>query len=345
MEKKNIILEVLIAYGLANKKFCEFKQGDNLRYPHLDLRLNFDVANDCYVSTDIAHNAREFLTRDVVIRELMVPSARRLFIKDLLQMSYTDTEKMIALQDMADWECPDFDIETVVPKGFGWHAGLPLHLIKLRSPHIFPIGLVAKGTDLAFIDQFPATRGQEIGHAIYHFREGISVGAENITEVHGDPVFVYALQCLKGRLSRRIRFGNSPHRIKFPDYVCLRAFAGSKCHWGVYHGSLGLLAPPMNLVASLVSPEVLLAGLFDGSSPVIEAAVNDYLGEGAFDEIFMSFDVFGRLEKIKARNPAAVDRMFDHPLFESELQPHEIREIWHNPALRNDRLIDRLEHS
>jgi len=336
------MLESVVSFGEKNNKYCTFEQGPN-RYPHLNLSTKYDSKLDCCVSTDVSHNAREFLANDICIRELMDPLARRIFVKDLLQMTYSNQEKMEALYSVAHWECPEFEIETIIPEGFGWEEKLPLHLVKLQSPHIFPIGLVAKGTDLAFIDQHTATRGQEIGHAIYHFKEGISTGAENITEVHGDPVFVYALQCLKGRLARRIRKGSSPHRIKFPDYVCLRAFAGTKVTKGTYHGALGLLAPPMNMVAQLVGEEQLLNGLFEGSNAKIEEAVDNYLGEGAYDEIFMSFDVFGRLPKILKRDKHAAEKMFGTKLFESELTTNQIREIWENPELRNDKLIDILE--
>jgi len=331
-----MIFETLIKYGRDHGKYCEFRQGDACRYPHLKLELSYNAAADCFLSTNPVHNALEFLTADLLIRELMVPSARRLFIRDLLQLPYQEREKLLALHDVADFIAPAFSIETVVPSGFGWEGQIPLHLIKVESPHIFPIGIVLKGTDLAIIDQHTATRGQEIGHAIYHFKEGISTGAENITEVHGDPFFLYALQCSEGRLARRVRMGNSPRRIKFPDYVCLRALIGSKILPGVYHGALGLLAPPMQLVSHLVPSDVLVDALFDGSSTIIENAVDSYLGAGAYNEIFMSFDVFGRLGKIRARKREAVEWMFEGTLFQSELDTAAIRHFWEHPESREE---------
>lgn len=326
--------ENIVKYGRENGKFHEFKQGDTNRYPHLNLRLDYDPATDCFISSDVAHNVNELLKKDLLIRELMVPSASKLFVKDLLQVKYSWAEKYESLEDVGKFVPPPFTVETIYPEGFGWNKSLPLHLVTVESPHIFPIGVVVKGTDIAIIDQHSATRGQEIGHAIYHYKEGISTGAENITEVHGDPFYLYALQCLEGRLARRIRTGSSPHRIKFPDYVCLRALVGTKIVPGTYHAALGLLAPPMSLVSTLVGESVLISALFDGSSAEIEKAVNEYLGAGAYDEIFMSFDVFGRLDKIRARKPEAVDRMFDHPLFPSEIDKDQVRRYWEHTETR-----------
>ncbi len=338
-----MIFKTIVEYGKQNEKYLTFRPQDKNRYPHLDLKLSYNSNVDCYFSTDVEHNVREFLGKDLAIRELMIPSARRLFIKDMLGMPSTYKEKLIALNDVANWRIPEYTIEKIIPRGFGWEREVPLNLVRVKSDRVFPIGIVAKGTDIAIIDQNDSTYGQEVAHAVYHFAEGISRGGENITEVHGDPFFVYALQCFEGRLARRIRKGNSPHRIKFSDYICLRAYAGGKIREGIYHSALGILSPPMNLVASLVKDDTLIEALFKGSSSVIEKAIDDYLGKDAYKEIYLSYDVFGRLEKIAARGGQdAINRMFEKPLFKSELSQKEIRRIWENPKLRNDKLIERI---
>jgi len=339
----NPIFETIVAHGEQTGEFMTFRSGSQIRYPHLELDVCYDNKNDCFLSNDPAHNARAFLSGDVMIRELLVPSARRLFLKDLLQIPYSEAEKLVALYDVSQFTPPPFELETIYPEGFGWESSLPLHLVKVESKCIFPFGAVAKGTDLAIIDQFPATRGQEIAHAIYHYREGIRRGAKNIIEIHASPFFIYALQCARGRLARRERTAASPHRIKFHDYIALRALAGTQICPGTYHGAIGILSAPMNLVGRLVDEQTLLDGLFDGSSQAIEDAVDDYLGAGAYEEIFGSFDLFGRLAKIAARKPEAVELMFEKPLFPSELSMQEIREVWENSEARNDDLIERLE--
>ncbi|MAG39725.1 hypothetical protein CMI41_02050 [Candidatus Pacearchaeota archaeon] len=339
-----MIFETIVDHARQNGKYLTFKEGDKERYPHLDLRLEYNPEIDNFTSTDVEHNVGEFLKGDLVIRELMIPSARRLFVKDMLGIPYSGREKLLALEDVANWKAPDFELEEVIPEGLGWNKKVPLYVARVKSRGTFPIGFMAKGTDIAVVDQNDSTFGQEVAHAIYHYDEGISKGSENIEEVHGDPFFVYALQCLESRLARRVRQGNSPHRIKFPDYVCLRAFAGTKIKDGVYHGALGLLAPTMNLAASLVDEDVLVDALFSGSSAKMEGAVDEYLGKGAYDDIFSNYEVFGRLEKVRDRGgQEAVDRMFADPLFKSELSQEEIREIWESPESRNDSLIDRLE--
>jgi len=339
-----MIFETIVDYGRANSKYLTFKPGDRGRYPHLDLRLSYNPEIDCFISTDVKHNADEFLKKDLAIRELMVASARRLFIKDMLGMPCTAQEKLLALNDIANWTAPGYSIETVIPEGFGWKKGVSLNLVKIQSEHIFPIGIMAKGTDIAIIDQHDSTYGQEVAHSLYHFVEGISKGGENITEVHGDPFFVYALQCLDGRLARRVRAGDNPHRIRFPDYVCLRAYAGKRFKEGIYHGVMGLLSPPMNLAASLITDDILVDALFIGGSCDLENAVDSYLGKGSYEEIFLSYDLFGRLPKIISRGGKdAADRMFRKPLFKSNLSQDEIQKIWENPSLRNNDLLDRLE--
>jgi hypothetical protein len=336
-------IKAIVSQAKADGKYLSFQPGDPNRYPHLDLRVEYRQEFDCEISTDVEHNARQFLVHDLAVRELMVPEARRIFVKDMLGMATSESEKQRALEAVASFTPPAFTIETVVPQGFGWNRGLPLHLIRVNSTRIFPIGMVAKGTDLALIDQHDATYAQEVAHSIYHFQEGISRDGENIREVHGDPVLVYALQCAEGRLARRVRAGASPHRIKFHDYVSLRAFCGGQVRRGTYHGALGLMSPPMNLVASLVPQEVLFKAMFDGSSQVIESAVNEYLGAGAYDEIFLSYDLFGRLPKIVARGGEdALRRMFDHPLFDSELTGPEIAAVWQQPGSRTEALIDQI---
>lgn len=337
-----MIFKTIVDYGMEKAKYVTFRPRDTKRYPHLDLRLSYDSEIDCFISTDINHNADEFLGKDIAIRELMVPSARRLFIKDMLGMQSTTHEKVLALSDVGNWKFPEYEIETVIPEEFGWNRKVPLHLVRVKSNHVFPIGIVAKGTDIAIIDENDSTYGQEVGHAIYHFAEGISKGGEEITEVHGDPFFVYALQCLEGRLARRVRSGASPHRIKFPDYVCLRAYAGGRIKEGVYNGVLGILSPPINLAASLVDDNVLVDALFKGSSEALESAVDSYLGSGAYEEIYTGYNVFERLPKILARKKDAAERMFGRSLFKSELPPDEIQRIWENPSLRNEELVSRL---
>ncbi len=338
-----MIFKTITNYGKQNGRYLTFREGDSNRYPHLNLQLVYNPEIDNYVSTDVEHNAREFLNSDIVIRELMIPSARRLFIKDMLGIPYSEKEKLIALADVANWQAPKFEIQTTVPRGLGWNKDVPLHVVKVKSNGMFPIGFMAKGTDIAIVDQHDSTLGQETAHAIYHYREGIAQGSENITEVHGDPFFVYALQCSEGRLARRVRVGKSPHKIKFPDYICLRAFAGTKIMDGTYHGALGILAPTMNLAASLVGEEALIRGLFEGSSPELEKAVDEYLGAGAYDEIYSSYDVLGRLPKIlKRKKEGVLERMFQRPLFKSTLSPEEIQTVWENPSLLNDQLVDKL---
>lgn len=339
-----MIFKKIVELARETGQYKTFKQDDVNRYPHLDLKLKYESEIDGFVSTDVNHNAEEFLKNDLVIRELMVPSARKLFVKDMLGVSYSQREKLTALQDIANWQQPDYKIETIIPTGLGWNKNIPLHIVRVNSEQVFPIGLMAKGTDLAIIDQNDSTFGQEVAHAIYHFKEGISTGSENITEVHGDPFLVYALQCSEGRLARRIRDGKSPHRIKFPDYVCLRAFAGTKIKEGVYHGALGLLSPSMNLAASLVDEQTLIDALFIGSSQKLETAVNNYLGSGAYDEIYGSYNVFNRLDAIQRRGgEEALERMFKKPLFKSKLPQEEIFKIWTNPKLVTDSLVNKLE--
>lgn len=338
-----MIFKTIVDYGRQNRRYLTFKEGDKNRYPHLNLKLQYNPEIDNYTSTNAEHNAQEFLRGDIVIRELMIPSARRLFIKDMLGVPYSEREKLLALEDVANWQMPKFEIQTVVPRGLRWDKDTPLHVVRVKSDGIFPIGFMAKGTDIAIVDQNDSTFGQEVAHAIYHYREGISKGSENITEVHGDPFFVYALQCSEGRLVRRVREGKSPHRIKFPDYVCLRAFAGTKIKPGVYHGALGILAPTMNLAASLVGEEVLIDALFEGSSPELERAVDTYLGTGAYEEIYSDYNVLGRLPAILKRGGVkTLERMFERPLFRSTLSPEEVRKVWENSALMNEELIERL---
>lgn len=340
-----MIFNTIVKYGEANNKFLKYSSGSNVRYPHLNLRLRYNPEVDMYTSVDVENNAEEFLGKDLVVRELMIPSLRRLFIKNMLGMECSDKEKLLALDDLTRWKIPSYEIKTVIPRGFGWRKKVPLHLVQVKSDQIFPIGMMAKGTDIAIIDQHDSTYGQEAAHSIYHYKEGLTKGIENITEVHGDPFYVYALQCRDGRMARRIRHTQSPHRIKFPDYVCLRAWAGTKIKEGTYHGALGLLAPPMNLVANLVDEKVLVDALFEGSSKAIEDSVDEYLGPGAYEEIYTSYDVFERFGKIiRRRNSKEVlELMFHNPLFKSQLSQDEIRKIWENPCLRNERLVDRLE--
>jgi hypothetical protein len=338
-----MIFKKIVELARQTGQYKTFRQGDANRYPHLNLKLKYESGIDGFVSTDVSHNAEEFLKNDLVIRELMIPSARKLFVKDMLGVSYSQREKLIALQDIANWQQPDYKIETIIPSGLGWNKKIPLNIVRVNSDQIFPIGLMAKGTDIAIVDQNDSTFGQEVAHSIYHFKEGISNGSENITEVHGDPFLVYALQCSEGRLARRVREGKSPHRIKFPDYVCLRAFAGTKIKEGTYHGALGLLSPSMNLAASLVDEQILIDALFTGSSQKLENAVNNYLGEGSYDEIYGSYNVFSRFGAIQRRGgDNAVERMFKKPLFKSKLSQEEIFDIWKNPSKINDELIDRL---
>ncbi len=339
-----MIFDSIINYGKLKGKYSEFRLGDKNRYPHMDLKVNYDSKFDIYKSTDIEHNAKELLQKDLAIRELMIPTARTLFIKDMLGIKYNNSEKLNALDDVANWQMPKYTIETIVPQGFGWTKNIPLNLIKVETTGIFPIGVMVKGTDIAIIDQNASTRGQEIAHAIYHYNEGIEKGNENILEIHGDPFFVYALQCRDGRISRRIRQGESPHKIKFPDYICLRAWAGTKINKGEYNWALGLLAPSINLAATLVNETTLTEALFNGSSTKLENAFNQYLGEGSYDKVFGSYDVFNRLEYIKSKDPGdAKDRMFFKPLFNSEISQEDIKNIWENPSTRESKILELLK--
>ena len=344
------LMEIEYLYGKLSKKYLTFRASYNLekgefpkqRFPHLNLdSLEYDQENDIFrlkENSDYNQVASIFLKKDVIPYELMLPKPRKLFLKDFLGYKYSFKEKSEALKEVKKAykenlgkDLP-FDsrfnikiLNTSIFKAKKEFSQLnkyikmvgkhPFYLVQIDSRKIFPIGITEKGTDFTITDQWDSTKLQEMIHSIYHFAEGMKGfdnDNENVIETHSNPFWIYLLQCLGGRIERRIRKGSSPHKLKFPEYVFLRAWVSNGLdikefmkNKPYFHGIYALLSPSTKLYYSLLEKKnrntIMIDALFASNSKEIEIAVDKYLGQGSFDSIYSRFDTFSRLEEFLRR--------------------------------------------
>lgn len=241
------------------------------------------------------------------------------------------------------------------------------HFVIINSPMggIWPIDMMEKGTDFTFVDQATTNMLQGAIHAAFHLKEGITGGGQqginaNVVEVWAKPIWQYIRQALMTRTGNRYRTSESPHQLKMSDYMVLRAWSGQAIvideltstalnKRKIFHGSLGLVSPTMNLATSLIPEDVrnnvMIDSLFKGDVEILIEVVDKYLGEGAFKDIFSNRHVINRMAMILER---AKKMNIDHKeLFQkmfpekNELNPTLIDRktvalVWLSPKIKND---------
>ena len=242
-----------------NKSYQMRIAGDisKFRYPHLnDLATKFKF--DDYLKSFMLTESEEeviskIATNDITTYELLNPNAKRLHLYDFFGFGATAEEKYQAFVSVTNdylanrknnrWTHP-YKIEKVnisdirirddfeyLRKFINKSRNCDFYFYVFQdADYMFQFGSTLKGTNIVKTDYNRSNFYQELFHFIYHLEEtipGVNDDNLNILETWGNVDALYLKQLLEGRISRRIRKNNSPHDVKFLDYIFLRAYIGT----------------------------------------------------------------------------------------------------------------------
>lgn len=242
-----------------------------------------------------------------------------------------------------------------------------VYFYKFLNPEfMFQFGSTLKGTNIVIVDNNKANYYQELFHIIYHLEEtipGINNDNLNIVETWSDADGLYLKQLLDGRISRRIRRNNSPHDVKFLDYVFLRAYIGkafskdddSLC----YHSAFSLIEPTIKLLMSCIDGDikhknkVIIDAICFDKVDDLKEAFNKKFGENAYEKVFFDFNLFNRLKTIKSlcKNEEEYEKVLNimfspTPLVPTVIGSDVVRYIWENDNVNQDKdfIINLIEN-
>lgn len=365
------------------------------RYPHLsEVEKNFEYNSEIktfFLKRKIEETIKKISINEITLYELLNPNAKRLHLYDFFGYKATGEEKYQAFESVftdyqrnkqnGSW---NFDVEiqkvnladVKIREEF---AHLRTFINKSKNSDVyfckfkgtgakFQIGSMLKGTNIVFIDDDRTTYCQELFHAIYHLEEGIpGVNGDNmnILEVWGNVDALYIKQLLEGRLSRRIRNNNSPHDIKFLDYVFLRAYIGqaflAEDETATFHSAYALIEPTMKLLVDSMGADVksrnqqIIDGICYDKTENIKRNFNKKYGEGAYEKIFYDFNLFHRMitiEQICETQHIPYEEVLDIMFSEEKLLPtaidsETVKMIWMDSKIHQNKelIIDLIENN
>lgn len=337
-----LILKIKYKIGNQKKVYISRIAGDtnSFRYPHLDQykhNFNYDKQNEVFIlNKNIEETINYFGINDITVYELINSYAKKLHLYDFLGYKANYKEKYYAYKSV----CQDYNANA---KNKSWPypismKKIDISKIKIRdefksleqfinktknnnilmcqfqnTPSIFQFGSTLKGTNIVFTDNYDSNFGQELFHIIFHLEEGIKGFKNdnlNIIEKWSSVPWLYLLQLLNGRLTRRIRQNKSPHDIKFLDYVFLRAYIGSsfidKNKDPYYHSIYSLIEPSIKLLISSFKDktiyqtnDVLIKAICNDKTENIKNDFNKKYGASSFEGFYNNFNLFDRLNNIK----------------------------------------------
>ncbi len=310
------------------------------RYPHLDY-LSSEFEFDDYLKSFILKKDKEKIISEITINdittyELLNYQAKRLHLYDFLGFTPSVEEKYQAFLSVKEdylankknkrWMLP-YKIEKIALKDIKIKDDFEYLKTFIRKSkdcevyfyefqnidHIFQFGSTLKGTNIVIIDNHKSNFYQELFHIIYHLEEtipGVDNDNLNIIETWGNVDALYIKQLLEGRISRRIRKNNSPHDVKFLDYVFLRAYIGTAfaaenenlC----FHSVFALIEPTIKLLMHCINGsikqknKVIIDAICFDKTNELKDAFNKKFGQGAYEKVFYDFKLFNRLKTIKA---------------------------------------------
>ncbi len=391
----NLMLKNEVRKYTRQGAYCERIAGDTseFRYPHLSVvSKNFEYNNAMKAfmfHTDPQETIEAISTNEITFYELMVRKAKRLHLYDFFGYKATDQEKWEAYKSICNayqenqisgkWKS-DCQIEVVRPidipirtefsalKDFiNKSKNCPIYFCKFMNVDwMFQFGSTLKGTNIVLVDDSKANWAQELFHAIYHLEEGIpGVNNDNmyIVETWANVDALYAKQLTEGRMGRRIRKNQSPHDIKFLDYVFLRAYIGQaflpENETAFFHSAYALIEPTMKLLVNALASDVsdrnrqVIDGICYDKTEEIKVAFNRKYGAEAYERIFYDFNLFHRMATVKEiahERKIPFDQieeiMFgDDHLLPTVLDSEVVKAVWENEFLNQNKelIIDLIE--
>lgn len=366
----------------------------SFRYPHLaDLSRNFSYNTELrtfLLEENIETAIKKISINEITLYELMCEHPKKLHLYDFLSYKAGFAEKLEAYNEVSkafaenrckgEWDesinIKKININDLIIRDEFEHLKTFIQKSKntdiyicsfLNAPKLFQFGCALKGTNVLFSDDNKANISQELFHMIYHLEEGIPGFHDdnmNIVETWANADALYLKQTLEGRLTRRRRKNNSPHDIKFLDYVFLRAYIGQafldKNETAYFHSVFSLIEPAIKLLVSSFNSidikatnAMLIDGICKDKTENLKSAFNEKYGSGAYDDIFYNSNLFGRMHAIKevcAKN-AIPFNMICRIMFSSGkmlptvLDNSVVELVWSNPWVHQDKdlVLDLIE--
>ena len=352
-------------------EFITHNAGDisRFRYPHLDRMQNlflFDPLHEYWKLNAGDEQGEKFASEDITIYEFLSPAAKKIHMMDMLGVKATEDDRSRAFEEvcrlygsrkdalhftehktvrLADLEPnPDF---AYVARLYHEIKDIPLHFLVIRGDEgIFPFGSVLKGTDIVITDGNEFNLGQDLLHALYHIKEGISGidnDNKNVEEVWADVPALYASQLTEGRMYRRRRTRPSPHVIHFTDYIYLRCYLGQtfsvrKDRNTMVHPAYSVIEPAIRIMFHALrrySPydrnRILADAVLCDRVDELAASFDGEFGSGSFERIYGTYSIYDKYELASEYiEKDLLDQiMFGGPsLLPSEVSPETILRIW-----------------
>ena len=376
-------------------KYCKRIAGDvsEFRYPQFSgSRENFEYNSNMkvyFLKRNIPKTIEEMAANEITLYELLNQKAKRLHLYDFFGYKATSKERYEAYKSVLEdyhknqkegkWDLK-YGIEIIIPSQISIREEFEalrdfinkskyskIYFCRFKNVNLmFQFGSTLKGTNIVLVDDSKANFCQELFHAIYHLEEGIpGVNDDNmnIVETWADVDALYAKQLLEGRIARRVRKNNSPHDIKFLDYVFLRAYIGQaflpKGEEAIFHSAYALIEPTMKLLVDSMDPNIkarnsqIVDGICYDKTDQIKEGFNRKYGDGAYEKIFYDFNLFHRMNTIREicdeRKISFEDVekvMFSHnSLLPTIIDIKVVRAVWLNPKINQnkDLVIDLIE--
>lgn len=393
---EQLLREKKSSYEREGGSYFQRIAGDvsEFRYPHLkEVSENFEYNPNLktfFLKEEIEETIKTISINEITLYELMNQMAKRLHLYDFFGYKATSKEKYEAFlavledyqrnQKEGKWNI-DFAIEKVkisqlqIREEFAYlntfirkSKDSEIYFCKFRDVKLmFQFGSTLKGTNIVFVDDNKANLCQEVFHAIYHLEEGIpgiNDDNMNIEEVWGNADALYLKQLIDGRLSRRVRKNNSPHDIKFLDYVFLRAYIGqaflAENEQVTFHSAYALIEPTIKLLVDSLEQDVftvnqlIIDGICYDKTETIRQSFNRKYGESAYEEIFYDFNLFHRISTImhicemqKIPYEQVLSIMFsEKKLLPTVIDSEVVKFIWLNPEVNQNKdiVIDLIEN-
>ncbi len=364
------------------------------RYPHLDHlapMFKFDNHLKSFMLKAGQENVlSEITTNDITTYELLNPQAKRLHLYDFFGFKPSKQEKYQAFfsvkndylinQKNKSWMRPhkiekisikdvkikdDFEyLKTFIRKS----KDCEVYFYEFQNvDNMFQFGSTLKGTNIVITDNHKSNFYQELFHIIYHLEEtipGVNNDNLNIVETWGNADALYLKQLLEGRISRRVRKNNSPHDVKFLDYVFLRAYIGTafapEDENLYFHSAFALIEPTVKLLMYCINGDiryknkVIIDSICFDKTDELKTSFNKKFGEGSYEKVFYDFKLFNRLKTIQTlcrnRNinfDEVLKVMFDaQSLVPTVVESDVVKYIWENDSINQNKdfIIDLIEN-
>ena len=377
--ENNVGFRDYLEQARCKEVFVEHIAGDtrSFRYPQAERfgsAFCYDDELECWRFTaEKPEDLCAFAAEDITIYEFLSPAARRIHCLDMIGIKYGDElreqafTEVRSLYERREEGFPQTKVTEVravdlaVRDEFSYLRELyrdveqvPMHIVTFDSVDRWPFGSVLKGTDVVLTDGRALSLGQDIVHALYHFREGIpGIEGDNcfVRELWAPVPALYALQLAEGRLARRIRLRPSPHPIHFTDYIFLRAYLGQGyvdvgADGAVAHPAYAVIEPAIRLMVSALDKR----SAFERNRILADAVLADRVdelvssfdvryGKGSFAAIFDTYALYDKrklaLEFIE--EDKLDDIMFGGPtLLPTNVAMESVERIWKDEEVRDD---------